>query len=174
MISRTVLDAFQFGCAAARGSGPKIVDWRGSPFESLRSMANKRKSVVAVWVLHHLVQARYGVALSAPAKPTAARSHQGVVLKIKMSVQWDTGQLAFEQIRSDEQYNYMVFIGFLPSDFMLWVIPRRIVLQRSETQHAEGSRWVRFTPDDPPTWLKPFGGNLNVGMRVLGKSLKIS
>lgn len=168
-----ILDAFRFAKAAASSKGATSeVCWEGSPFEPLRRMANKRKSAVGVWMFHRIVQQRFGFAPTSPKSPVSSREIEGKIFKIKMSMQWETGAFAFEQIREDESYAYMVLLGLCPDDVYMWIVPKPKLIDESKAQHAESSRWVRFEPETPPEWLAPHGGPIAVGIEALVRILR--
>ena len=103
---------------------------------------------------------------------TASRAHNGTVLKVKMSMQWDNGTFAFEQIR-DEEYDYLVMLGITPHGLVIWTVPKDVALKNSQVQHAEESRWVRFAAATPPLWLWPYGDDPSSGLNNMKKALRV-
>ena len=166
-----VIAAFRSACATCVSAGPHVIDWRGSPFEPLRSMANRRKSAVGVRTVRELILRRFKILLHSSVSPAAALAYGAMIVKVKTCIQWENGNVVYEQIRSDEPYDLLVMAAFCPDDFLLWAVPRKVVLAQSLPQHAEHSRWVRFEPESPPGWLRPFGGAHRRGLRVLGEAL---
>lgn len=103
----------------------------------------------------------------------ADRIIEGQRIEIKFSTLWENGSYAFQQIR-DQEYDYLLCLGISPFDAHAWILKKsQIPFDRLKHQHG-GSRgrdtwWLTFKPENPPVWLRKFGGRLSDVYAVLRK-----
>ncbi len=139
--------------------------WEGSPFQWIRTRPSRQvgkigEQLVAGWC------AAKGLDVAACPDSEADRLIAGRRVEIKMSTLWASGVYKFQQIR-DQNYQFAICLGLSPFDAHCWVIPKR-VLRRHVLEHTPQHRgrrgtdtfWLSFRPQDPPAWLKRYGGRL--------------
>jgi hypothetical protein len=83
-----------------------------------------------------------------------------LVVKVKLSLEWEDATFAFEQIE-DDPYDLLAMLGLRPREGFLSMCPKAIALRNAAGQHKQPSRWVVFSPSAPPRWLAPHGGNVS-------------
>ena len=115
---------------------------------------------------------------------------------IKSSALWEEGSYLFQQIRR-QPYEVLICVGISPNKAHFWVIPKKDFLDKDgffrldlegfgpqhrgkgksdeETKRRDTFRITISDPQNPPHWLKKYGGDLvNEGdMKSLEKALKI-
>jgi hypothetical protein len=82
------------------------------------------------------------------------------------------GHYAFQQIR-DQEYDICFCLGISPQAAHAWAVPKEIIwdkrLQGSiqVLRKLRDTKWVRFNPNDPPAWIKEYGGTLEEAIESL-------
>jgi len=92
---------------------------------------------------------------------------KGIRVEIKFSTLWSDNKIyKFQQIR-DQDYRYCFCLGVSPFAVHAWFIPKTELMKpRAGLTHQHGGTkgtdtlWLSFSPDQPPSWLTPFGGTL--------------
>ena len=92
------------------------------------------------------------------------------VLKTKISLMWDAGTFAFEQIE-DGGYDFLAMLGLRPHDAFLWVCTKGTALANAVDQHGRPSKWVVFPTLAPPSWLTGHGGSIVTAASTLSNAL---
>lgn len=150
--------------------------WDASPFGWIAKTSSPRRrgkigeQLVAGWC------AAKGLDVTGSPDSDADRVIRGIRCEIKFSTLWEKGGYTFQQIR-DQRYAHLVLLGVSPFDAHCWVVPKPVAWANAPAQHggAQGkdTKWIRFHPEAPPSWLVPFGGSLAQGFKVL-RSIRIS
>jgi len=101
----------------------------------------------------------------------------GKRVEVKFSTLWESGVYTFQQIR-DQNYEYAVFLGISPYEAHCWFVTKPLLRQYvigHLPQHAgkagSDTFWLTFQVDNPPDWLRPFGGTLSQAFDVMTKYL---
>ena len=99
----------------------------------------------------------------------------GMRTEIKGSTLWQNRGFVFQQIR-DQEYDIVICLGIRPHGAQCWVIPKHVVLadplpEGVAPQHGgragRDTWWLRFKADNPPRWLRQWGGSLGEAHQVL-------
>ena len=155
-------------------------DWTHSPFGWIKALPSRSagavfESLVAGWC------AAKGLDVTRSPDSDADRVIDGLRAEIKGSTLWRNGSYKFQQLR-DQNYRMVVCMGISPFDAHCWVIEKATVMELwssgvISSQHggAAGTdtAWITVDPNNPPDWLRPFGGRLSEGfaqMRALTRS----
>jgi len=150
---------------------PEDTRWINSPYKIFHIHKSKVAGSIAEKFTQKLLKS-LGVEDVLPRAKTTkecpASSHDFRIgskrIELKMSTEWQgAGTFRFQQIR-DQAYDFCIFLGVTPVSLYLWCIPKRIAWQNCKGQHggksAKETKFVDFIPQDPPEWLKPYGGLL--------------
>ena len=103
-------------------------------------------------------------------------------IEIKFSTEWDNDLgYVFQQIRNQD-YDYIVCLGVMPSDAHLWVIPKDKYITEWEnginvkSQHggatSSETSWFRVIMGKSDDWLKHYGGTIEEGLDVFEKLVR--
>lgn len=134
--------------------------WRGSPFAPLRPLKPLQKSKVARAMLVRWFQ-ETGIVVTA--KTIAGNATlilpDNQVAVVKLSMLWEEGLYRFQQVK-DWDYQVALLFGLSPQRANLWIVPRDELLTRSVPQHGLDSRMLTVRPENPPVWLRQYGGTL--------------
>lgn len=151
--------------------------WAGSPFAWILSRRSSRqRGKIGEQLLAGWCAAR-NLNVLRSANSDADRIIEGKRVEIKFSTLWKNGTYCFQQIR-DQQYDYLICLGLSPFDAHAWIMRKdQIPFPRLKHQHG-GSRgrdtwWLKFRPENPPPWLRKFGGRLSDVFAALGRLRKI-
>lgn len=143
--------------------------WDTSPFRWMRRRSSRQKgaigkAIVKDWATHE------GIRVQAATGPGHDFQLNGVLVTVKFSMLWSSGQLVFEQLR-DQDYDVACLLGVEPQRVRLWAVPKDIIWKHAPGQHtgaaAQETRWVRFRADTPSDWLQSYGGTLNEAKAAL-------
>ena len=100
-------------------------------------------------------------------------SSAGLRTEIKGSTLWESGEFRFQQIRNQE-YDIVICLGISPLDVQCWVIPKDVLMEHPPGvvyqhggQEGRDTAWLTVAPDNPPAWLREWGGRLSDAYRVL-------
>lgn len=151
------------------------VAWRGSPFNWIRARPSRQKGTIGENLVAGYVASKgFNVARSPDSQ--ADRVIEGKRAEIKFSMLWASGTYTFQQLR-DQRYEIAICLGISPFDAHLWVVEKAEIMRRWElsdgvvSQHGgnEGTdtAWLTVDPTAPHSWLRPYGGTLAAGVRVL-------
>ncbi len=153
--------------------------WEGSPFDWFRKKASSTKGKIGRDLAASLLEAaefavsRVGVGLKANRK----------TIRIKLSLMWGAGGFTFEQIRETD-FDFLLCLGLYPDSAYGWLIPKSELLVDGVLQDREGLKGQHGGQDDPNDfwitavdpeniypWLEPYGGTIDVLMKVIKNSL---
>lgn len=110
---------------------------------------------------------------------------EGKRAEIKFSTLWEDGEYRFQQIR-DQNYDMVVCLGLSESAGHCWAIPKDELMAHWENvrrkdgkkdgiksqhggQRGVDTAWIAVRPDNPPEWLKGYGGSLEGAITQLRK-----
>jgi hypothetical protein len=148
--------------------------WIGSPFRWIKSRPSRQIGKIGEELVADWCSSR-GFKVQRSPDSDADRIISGHRIEIKFSTLWtNNGIYKFQQIR-DQNYDYCFCIGVSPFDVHAWLIPKSELSKDRPpsfvSQHggSEGTdtKWLSFTADSPPEWLKPFGGRLSDVAKLL-------
>jgi hypothetical protein len=102
--------------------------------------------------------------------------------EIKFSTLWEDSIYAFQQIR-DQDYEFAIMLGISPHAAHGWVASKAELHDHPTDVRAQhggeagrDTKWLRFRPEAPPTWLRPAAGDLAAfveeARRVLSQSVR--
>lgn len=181
MTTQYVSDDFQLLVSIANSLKSEYVDpahdpWEGSPFAWIKQKLSSRQigkigeQLVARWATAH------NLVVTKSPDSEADKMINGRRIEVKFSTLWEVGVYKFQQIR-DQRYEFVVCLGISPYSGHCWVIPKSFFLSHHfkldgvGRQHGgkagRGTWWMSFAPENPPTWLRQFGGDLGDAMRLL-------
>ncbi|MGC9359537.1 MAG: hypothetical protein ACP5G7_04060 [Anaerolineae bacterium] len=147
--------------------------WAGSPFDWIRRTSSRRKGKIGEQLVAGWCAAK-GFSVSASGDSEADRVIAGFRTEIKLSTLWANGGFKYQQIR-DQEYDIAICLGIMPFDARCWIIPK-VALYANVIGHTpqhtgmSGSDtfWITVNnPDQPPTWMSPYGGHLSEAFQVL-------
>jgi len=149
--------------------------WLGSPFAWIKSRPSRQigaigEQLVAGWC------AAKGLDVTKSPDSNADRIIEGRRVEIKFSTLWKNGGYKFQQLR-DQNYQLAICLGLSPFDAHCWVLPKQLILDNWGTapglvsqhggQTGSDTAWLSVDPNNVPEWLKPQGGSLRQGFKVL-------
>lgn len=140
--------------------------WANSPFGWIRKLPSRTvgaigEKIVSAW------SEEQGFRVARTGDSDADRLINGYRVEIKFSTLWTgLGGFKFQQIR-DQDYEYCFCLGVSPDAVQAWFIPKAELMRlRPGLSHQHGGSagqdtfWLAFEAENPPAWLKPFGGTL--------------
>lgn len=154
---------------------PDMEDWQGSPFRWMKQpIASRRVGTVFEQLVSEWCRQK-GFSVSDAPNPQSDRIIGGLRAEIKGSTLWKGGKFRFQQIR-DQEYDIAICLGIRPFDAQCWVIQKDILMQFPEgvgIQHGgqagTDTAWLTVDADNPPRWLRQWGGRLSEAHQVLRK-----
>lgn len=144
--------------------------WAGSPFAWILSCPSRQRGKIGEQLLTEWCVER-GLKVFRSNNSDSDRIIEGQRIEIKFSTLWGSGAYTFQQIR-DQEYDYLICLGVSPFNAHAWIMKKsQIPFKNLKHQHG-GSRgrdtwWLSFKPNDPPGWLKQFGGKLSHVYKIL-------
>jgi len=140
--------------------------WAGSPFAWIRARPAGQRGAIGARLVSQWSESK-GFTVGPTGDSDADRLINKIRIEIKFSTLWTDQEIyKFQQIR-DQNYRYCFCLGVSPFAVHAWFIPKSELMSPREgltPQHggAKGTdtMWLGFSPDDPPSWLTPFGGTL--------------
>lgn len=149
--------------------------WAGSPFAWIKQRPSRQVGKIGEQLIAGWAAARDCDVVKSP-DSEADRMINGRRTEIKFSTLWESGVYKFQQIRN-QRYEYIVCLGLSPHAGHCWVIPKaHLVTHRFRLNglvHQHGGRagrdtwWLSFRAENPPKWLKEFGGELSTAMNLI-------
>lgn len=147
--------------------------WANSPYRWLRELQSRTRGKAGEQIITTWLRSE-GFSVTSPDSSDADRCISLHEVEIKLSTRWDSGVYTFQQIR-DQEYRYAILLGVSPDRINVWVLPKAVALKFSTPQHTgkEGAetRWLSFPADNPPKWLKRYGGDIESGLQAIKKYL---
>lgn len=181
MTTQSTSDDFQLLVGIANSLKGEYVNpahdpWAGSPFAWIKQKLSSRQigkigeQLVAGWVAAR----DFDVTKSPDSE--ADKVINGRRVEVKFSTLWGVGVYKFQQIR-DQRYDFVVCLGISPHSGHCWVVPKNDLLshhfQLDGFDHQHGGKtgrdtwWLSFALENPPVWLRRFGGDLGDAMKLL-------
>jgi hypothetical protein len=145
-------------------------EWAASPLNWIRQVPSSHSKgiigerLVMEWARSSGLQVR----------PRHHRGHDcviaGATVEVKLSLRWSSDVFVFQSIR-DLTYDVAALLGIAPNEAYLWIVPKSVLWQHAKDQErgmgGRGSKWVRFSGDEPPEWLRRWGGSFAKARAVL-------
>lgn len=156
---------------------PKDDPWKGSPFAWIQARPSRQKGAIGEALVAGWAAAK-GLDVKRSPNTDADKIIGGWRVEIKYSNLWTgNGVFKFQQIR-DQQYDYVFCLGLSPFDAQAWFIPKGELegpLRPGLSPQHGGSagldtRWLSFVAADPPEWMRPFGGRMQVAYEQMLKA----
>ncbi len=93
--------------------------------------------------------------------------------EIKLSMLSQKGTYTFNQLRKQD-YAFAVCLGMSLFETHCYVVPKAEIIDHWDDmrrQHVSGEETRMFTmsPNDPPAWLRPYGGSPEEAIRILSE-----
>ena len=149
-------------------------NWRGSPFAWIRTCPSRQRGKIGEQLVSGWC-AEKGLSVGRSGDTEADRVIKDHRVEIKFSTLWANGVYKFQQIR-DQDYELLVCLGLSPFEARCWVIPKAALYDHvigHTPQHtgAGGTEtfWLSVRPNEPPAWMKSYGGTLDQAFRVFVK-----
>jgi hypothetical protein len=137
-------------------------EWQVSPIGWIRqvSSALKRGKIGEELVM------RWARAHGLDVEERRHRGHdcviEGLQLEVKTSLRWNNDRFTFLNLR-DFNYDAVALLALAPNDVALWFVPKQLLLANAKRQLRGASildtKWLSFFADDPPPWMKGWGGS---------------
>jgi hypothetical protein len=142
---------------AQKQSSGKTRPWpANSPFAWLLPLAPVSKGAAGLRIVRELMHLNGYTTGKASGIAQAFSSNHGII-KTKISLEWNSGNFVFEQIR-DDPYDFLAMLGLCPEDAFIWLCPKHVALAESASQQAPQSRWIHVDPVTPPIGFAGCGG----------------
>ena len=138
--------------------------WAGSPFHWIPKQAPRRIATVGEELVRRWCVAK-GLTVASATGKGADLVIEGHRVRLKRAT-LSEGKYIINQIR-DEDFEYVMFLGLSPFNAHCWVIPKHVAIDQSSVQHGPRTEWTTFSPEDPPAWLRSYGGTLSEAFAVL-------
>lgn len=149
--------------------------WRGSPFAWITKRPSRQVGAIGEKLVAGFFAAKDFDVVRSP-DSDADRIIDGIRVEIKLSTLWKNGLYRFQQIR-DQNYDAVICLGVSPFSAHCWILSKSDVMEnwgvagRLPRQHG-GQRgrdtvWLTVNPANVPVWLRPYGGALADGARIL-------
>lgn len=152
-------------------------EWEGSPFAWIKTRPSRQVGAIGEKLVAGWLAAR-GFNVLRAGDPDADRVVENKRVEIKFSTLWEKGGYKFQQLR-DQRYDLAICLGVSPFNAHCWVIPKEDVIRLWQVEHRISSQhgghdgvdtaWIAVDPDDPPDWLKQYGGSLSEAIFALSK-----
>lgn len=150
--------------------------WKGSPFEWLLTLPSRSVGAIGERLVEGLLVKEGFVVRGSEGKSGCDRicstpsSEKQIRLEIKFSKLWEAQQYVFQQIR-DQEYDVCFCLGISPWIAHAWAVPKPVIWENATGQHtgdkAKDTKWVHVNPDEPPEWMRKYGGELGQAIQVL-------
>ena len=134
--------------------------WKGSIFKSIVNSSPKSKGAFGENLGSEICNKQYNLRVEKRTNAGHDRIIEGVRTEIKLSFCWDEtpGKWVFQQIRPDDDYERVIFIGINPDEVRIWWATKADATTCSIPQHggAEGNdtRWASITAEQIPSQFK--------------------
>jgi hypothetical protein len=146
--------------------------WESSPFEWVLKLPAGSKGKLGKHLIYQWCAVK-GLSVDRSPDSEADMLINGHRVEIKFSTLWKVGIYKFQQIR-DQNYEYSVCLGISPFEAHCWVVSKAI-LKRYVIGHmgqhtgaaGQETAWLSVQPNNPPDWLKKYGGTLDEAFIIL-------
>lgn len=177
MVKRTLFEELvEIGNSIRAEYEQQGASWKGSPFEWLLTLPSRSVGAVGE-VLVEALLVREGFVVKRPKGKSGCdricstpSSVKQIRLEIKFSKLWEAQQYVFQQIR-DQEYDVCFCLGISPWTAHAWAVPKPVIWENATGQHTGGkakdTKWVHVNPDNPPEWMREYGGELERAIQVL-------
>ncbi|MGD1834769.1 MAG: hypothetical protein ACPKQO_03515 [Nitrososphaeraceae archaeon] len=143
--------------------------WNNSPYKWIRDLKSSRKKgkIGELMIKEFLSDKNYFISFSPSYENDIIIN--GKDIEIKTSTLWKGVCYGFQQIRINQDFEYMIWFGISPFTEHCWVIPKKEILYRINKQdirmqHAgkkgKDTAWIHVSPDNIPEWLTKWGGTM--------------
>ncbi len=149
--------------------------YKGSPFYDLKIMSSKTKGAKTEHLFKEIMEV-FGNRVSNATNTDHDCVINGNKVELKASFMWKgTNNFRFQQIRPDQDYDYIVFMSFYPDRCELHVCDKKTAKKNLEVQDEQGN-WIynqhggkttnsgTFFIDCNPNevdWMEPLENQLN-------------
>jgi hypothetical protein len=152
-------------------------EWEKSPFAWIKSRPSRQIGAIGEKLVAGWLAAR-GFNVVRANNSDADRIVEGKRAEIKFSTRWENGSYKFQQLR-DQDYDLAICLGISPSEAHCWVIPKADIRRLWKKEHAIQSQhggqdgadtaWIDVRGDNPPSWMRQYGGSLSEAIRILSR-----
>lgn len=139
--------------------------WEGSPFAWILRRPSRQKGAIGERLVAGWCAARDFDVVRSP-DSEADRIIEGHRVEIKFSTLWSSGGFKFQQVR-DQDYEQLFCLGLSPRRVQAWLVPkealyRHVIGVTGQHTGAGGTdtAWIGFQANNPPRWIREFGGTL--------------
>jgi hypothetical protein len=149
--------------------------WAASPFGWIKKLPSRTVGAIGEKLVEKWAQSKR-FEVSRTGDSDADRLIQSRRIEIKFSTLWaGSGIYKFQQIR-DQNYDFCFCLGVSPQKVHAWLIPKSELMRvREGLSHQHGGSagtdtfWLAFEPDNPPAWMRKFGGSLDEVEKLLNE-----
>lgn len=144
-------------------------EWEGSPFAWIKTRPSRQVGAIGEKLVSGWLAAR-GFNVVRSGDSDADRVIEGKRVEIKFSTLWENGGYKFQQLR-DQQYDLAICLGVSPFNAHCWIIPKEDIIRLWKIEHKITSQhggqdgadtaWIDVRVENPPEWLRPYGGSLS-------------
>lgn len=152
-------------------------EWEGSPFAWIRTRPSRQVGAIGEKLVTGWLAAR-GFNVVRSGDSDADRIIEGKRVEIKFSTLWKNGGYKFQQLR-DQQYDLAICLGVSPFNAHCWIIPKEDIIRLWKIEHKITSQhggqdgadtaWIDVRVENPPEWLRRYGGSLSDGILRLSE-----
>ena len=149
--------------------------WQGSPFAWIKKRPSRQVGAIGEKLVSGFFAAKDFDVVRSP-DSDADRIIDGIRVEIKLSTLWRNGIYKFQQIR-DQNYEALICLGVSPFSAHCWTLRKSEVMEswgvadrfphQHRGQRGQDTVWLSVNPANVPAWLRPYGGTLADGARIL-------
>ena len=159
-------------------AAPASSAWKGSPFGWIRDIPPRSKGAYGEKFVQELFRDNGFDVKRAKSGSDHDRVINGHRVEIKMSTLWTDKEIyVFEQIRRNQKYDYLIFLGLSPHEAHCWLIPKSqfhlgkegVSRQHGGKKGSDNLLWMQFDPSKPPNWLNDYGGTLERVLKLMSQ-----
>jgi hypothetical protein len=124
--------------AKATGISSHIDPYINSVFLPLKIMSSRTKGAVSEQIFEEYAT-KHGLIVTKASNSNHDRTINGIKIEIKCSFIWKDGKFRFQQIRTDQDYDIMVFMSVFPDRIEFHQANKQTIKENLEKQDADGS-----------------------------------
>jgi hypothetical protein len=147
--------------------------WADSQHAWLMKQSSRRRGKSGEMIIHKWLEG-LGMKVDKAVASSSDRTVNGHRVEVKLSTLWTSGQLTWQQLR-DQDYSHVLLLGIEPQRVRVWCIPKDVIRAHATPQHTgqagTETLWLSVRADAIPSWMDPYGGDLDLAAAVAAQVL---